>query len=393
MNSSLAAQMQSSAEDAESSGRGGGTPEGRQPTILVVDDENGPRLAVRMLLMEDYRVLMADAVEEAIAILENEEVDLVISDIRMPGQTGVELLRYARLNYPDVEVILLTGYGQLETAKQAVECGAYAYLEKPFDNTEMLDHVSRALEKRRHELERQHLERLALEANRFDLLGRIVSGLIHDLGSPLSVAGSHLELMLLDGPKDNAEDRIRLILSQVTLCSEVVRSTLNFLRHRSHDQTALQLDEIAEQCLELAHPIIRKQAITVHRDFQQDLPSVQGDFILLRQAVLNLINNACQAMEDQENAQELELATRSDENWISLSVRDTGSGVPQHVRNKVFDTFYTTKGKEGTGLGLAAVRNIMWRHGGEVRLANHAQGGALFSLRFPRDLPVDSRAL
>lgn len=359
-------------------------PPAQRPVVLVVDDENGPRTALRMLLSEDYDVLMARDVASAKVMLEEADIDLVISDIRMPNESGVDLLRYVRFEHPDIEVILLTGYGHLGTAKEAVRLGAFAYMEKPFDNDDMMNLAGKAIERRRQELERKQLEHLALEANRFELLGRIVSGLIHDLGSPLSVAGSHLELMLMEHPENPQSDRLRMILSQVAHCSDVVRNALGFLRHRQTPHMLINLAEVAQVCVELGMPMFRRQSVKVTTNFEQGAPYCVGDFVLIRQAVLNLFNNACQAMEGQGETPEIAVSTWSDDSAVYLSVRDTGHGISPSDRHRVFDTFFTTKGNSGTGLGLAAVRNIMRRHGGEVILGEPEGRGALFILRFLR---------
>ena len=102
--------------------------------VLVVDDENGPRQALRMLLKEQYEVFLAPDVPAALDIVDREPIDLVITDLRMPKRSGVELLREVKAAHPDVQVLIVTGYGQLETAMKAVEYGAFAYFEKPYDN-------------------------------------------------------------------------------------------------------------------------------------------------------------------------------------------------------------------------------------------------------------------
>jgi signal transduction histidine kinase len=247
----------------------------------------------------------------------------------------------------------------------------------------MLDHIESALTRRRQEQERRNLERLALEANRFELLGRVVSGLIHDLATPLSVAGTHLELMLMEELEKPTNERLNLVLSQVHLCSDVVRSTLGYLRHRSHQHTHIHLSDMARACLELSMPLLRKQSIEVKEDLSTNLPAFVGDMVLVRQAILNLINNACQAMENVDLPHELSLRTWMDNDALCISVQDTGKGIDAKERHRVFDTFYTTKGDKGTGLGLAAVQNIMRRHSGEVCLMESEGRGALFVLRFP----------
>ncbi len=139
----------------------------RKGYVLVVDDENGPRQSLRVLLKEDFEVFLACDADGARQILESEPIDVVITDLRMPKESGISLLEFIRKTYSDIEVIILTGYGQLDSAMKAVECGAFAYLEKPFDNTVMFNHVARAVARRRKELERRQLEHLALGANRF----------------------------------------------------------------------------------------------------------------------------------------------------------------------------------------------------------------------------------
>ncbi|MCL4217783.1 MAG: response regulator, partial [Candidatus Hydrogenedentes bacterium] len=166
-------------------------------TILVVDDENGPRQALRLLLKEYVSIYTADNAQSAREFITHEGADVVVTDIRMPGESGIDLLQWIKDRQPATEVIILTGYGEVESAARAVELGAFAYLEKPFDNDQMVSYVRNALEKHNRELERRQLEKLALEANRFETVGRFISGMLHDLGTPLSVIATNIDLILL----------------------------------------------------------------------------------------------------------------------------------------------------------------------------------------------------
>ena len=359
-------------------------------TVLVVDDENGPRQALRMLLKEFYDVHLAPSVAEALKIVEQKDVDIIITDLRMPQQTGVDLLRQVKASNPDIQVIILTGYGQLETAVKAVEYGAFAYIEKPFDNDALLRQVDLALAKRRQDNERRSLENLALEANRFQTLGRVVSGMIHDLGTPLSVIGSHLEMMIHCPEKGDMENRLQVMLSQVHHCGDIVRTTMNFLRNQPHTNAAFSLNDVLDVCIEVGRPFLHQQRVTVRRDLSSSLAQCVGDFTLVRQAILNLITNACQAMEKQNEPKEIIIRSWSEDSFVCLSVQDTGAGIPPENRHKVFDTFYSTKGEKGTGLGLAVVRNVMHRHGGEVLLGDAGGRGAVFILKFPTTHDADA---
>lgn len=351
--------------------------------ILVVDDENGPRQALRILLKEDYEVFLAEDAEAARNILKCEEIDVVITDLRMPRESGVSLMQWIKGYDPTTEVIILTGYGQLESATKAVECGAFAYVEKPFDNATIIEYVRKAIERRRGELERRHLEELALEANRFGTLGRFVSGMLHDLSTPLSVINSYIELIQADSRKTDLERKLEVMRTQTRHCTDIVRSAMGFLRHESSQMVLLNINDIVEACLEVSGTFLSRHKVEMNCDLARAVPLCRGDFVLVRQAILNLITNAVQAMENQPEARRITLRTWAERSAICVAVKDTGPGIPQEVRGKIFNTFFTTKTSQGTGLGLAAVRHIMKRHKGEVTLCEDGGRGAEFVLRFP----------
>jgi signal transduction histidine kinase len=355
--------------------------------ILVVDDENGPRQALRMLLKEEHDVYVAPDVPVAQQILSDHEIDMVITDLRMPKLSGVHLLQWSKTLFPEIEVIILTGYGELDTAINAVEYGALAYVEKPFDADVILNHIEVGLEKRRHDIERRQLEELALEANRFETLGRFVSGMLHDLGTPLSVIGSQIDLIGYQAEEVLPTDRLGTMRTQVNLCSDIVRTAMNFLRHETQRFTIVSLNDIAQSCIDVSKAITMEHTVKVETDFDDELPMCEGDYVLLRQAVLNLITNACQAMEGQGEDRIIHVKTWREDETLFLSINDNGPGIPAKDRDKVFNTFYSTKGERGTGLGLAVVRNVMDRHRGNVVIGENGDRGAQFSLRFPLTMP------
>lgn len=361
-------------------------PEGR---ILIVDDERGPRQALRMLLNDRYEVFLAQDVDSGLQIVRAENIDVIITDLRMPGQTGVDLLRNVKQHFPEIEVIILTGYGQLDSAMHAVSYGAFAYMEKPFDNDTMLRQVQGAIDRRKASLERKNLEKLALVANRFEILGRVVSGMIHDLGTPLSVISAQVEMMMLEMPESGTSDRLDIVYNQVRHCSEIIRSTMHFLNNQNDKPVLLNLNDVIERCLNVAKPLFRKQDIFVEVDLQHDLPNVAGNFVMIQQALLNVVTNACQAMEHQTSPKAVRIRSSVEDGQIIVSVSDTGPGIAEKDRQRVFETFYTTKGASGTGLGLAVVMNVMQRHKGRVVLTSNEEGGAHFAFAFPMPDPAE----
>jgi DNA-binding NtrC family response regulator len=121
----------------------------QNPTILVVDDERGPRLALELILRRDFRVLTADSGEQALEILRNEPVDAITLDLKMPGLAGQNTLSLIRGIDPDLPVIIITGYGSYESAVKALKLRAFDYVSKPFDSKKILSVIENAVDERR----------------------------------------------------------------------------------------------------------------------------------------------------------------------------------------------------------------------------------------------------
>ena len=119
--------------------------ESRRPRILVVDDELGPRESLRMILRPAYEVATAADGSEALEILRTMPVDLVTLDLNMPGIQGEELMRVIRREFPRVELIVITGYGSVDSAVEGLRFGICDYIQKPFDVVKVMTAVGRGL--------------------------------------------------------------------------------------------------------------------------------------------------------------------------------------------------------------------------------------------------------
>src|SRR6201990_2201672 len=176
------------------------------PQVLVIDDEMGPRESLRMLLKPNYQVHTADCVDAGIKLLKEKHPDAVITDIRMPGASGIEGLRRIREIDPHVAVIMLTGFGALETAQEALRLGANDYINKPFDAREMREVIGRNVERTRiqrtgmnaseeiKELNNRLLKELA-QKERLASLGQASAEFVHDLGNPLTIVWGYVQLL------------------------------------------------------------------------------------------------------------------------------------------------------------------------------------------------------
>src|ERR1700724_1446845 len=176
------------------------------PQILVIDDEIGPRESLRMLLKPNYQVPTADCVETGIKLLKEKSPDTIVMDIRMPGVSGIEGLRQIREIDPHLSVIMLTGFGALDTAKEALRLGANDYISKPFDAHEMQQVIDRSVERTRvhrasdqasgeiKELNNRLLQQLA-QKERLAALGQASAEFVHDLENPLTIVWGYVQLL------------------------------------------------------------------------------------------------------------------------------------------------------------------------------------------------------
>src|SRR5215210_3019795 len=211
------------------------------PQVLVIDDEMGPRESLRMLLKPNYQVYTADNVEAGLRILRDKKPDAVISDIRMPGTSGIDGLRKIREIDPHVAVIMLTGFGALETAQEALRLGANDYIAKPFDAREMREVIGRNVERTRlhrtgvnaseeiKELNSRLLKELA-QKERLASLGQASAEFVHDLGNPLTIVWGYVQLLakrLEQSEKENGKagasaKELNIIEQNVRLCRELL---------------------------------------------------------------------------------------------------------------------------------------------------------------------------
>src|ERR1700761_1457327 len=175
-------------------------------TLLIVDDEEGPRQSLRVVFKEEYNLLMANDGARAIELAKQNRVDVAITDIRMVGMSGVELLEHLKAVDPAIEVIMLTAYETVDTLRLALRLGACDYLNKPFDISTMRKAVANAVERRSlgEEIRNntQQLEELQRELQNQRTTeqitrtrGEIYASIIHDINGPLTVISGFIQLM------------------------------------------------------------------------------------------------------------------------------------------------------------------------------------------------------
>jgi len=237
------------------------------------------------------------------------------------------------------------------------------------------------------EAEREELRQRLTQSEKLAALGQFVAGIAHELNNPLQGVLGHLELMRVTGafPK-HLRREVQVIYREADRAAKIVRNLLVFAGSHRRPRRAVSLNSVLQKVVALRAPACRAADIEVVRHYDEKLPRVQSDPLLLHQVFLNMVMNAEHAVASTGTGGRIEITTKAARarNVIVATVRDTGRGIAPDVLSRIFEPFYTTKdvGK-GTGLGLAIAYGIVQDHGGQIIAANHPEGGAVFTVELP----------
>jgi signal transduction histidine kinase len=239
--------------------------------------------------------------------------------------------------------------------------------------------------------EKARVDAAMANAQKLESLGVLAGGIAHEIRNPLSsinISISSVERVCdaSVGLELEAKDKFGFILEQMKSAAAkmgmVVQRVMDYSRPFPPRKEAVDLNGIIEEAIRLSLSTLRKREITVLRDMASTSIMCRVDAQLIGQVLINLITNACQAMEGVEGAKLLEIASAVQEGRVVLRVSDSGPGVPPSLREKVFDPFFTTR-KEGSGIGLSFSHRIVADHGGTLRVDASRWGGAEFRVELP----------
>jgi len=234
----------------------------------------------------------------------------------------------------------------------------------------------------RKELEEAHFQ--LVQSDKIASVGRMAAGVAHEINNPLAGVLIYAELLKenLKGQTENLED-VDEIIKQTLRCKKIVSELLEFSRQSIGKESAFELEKLIDTCLNLLTKQASFQNIQIVKEIEPGMPAMLGDMGQLQQVFTNLFINASDAM---EGAGKLHIKAKylPGESKFIIHVADEGPGIPEKVRDKIFDIFYTSKpvGK-GTGLGLSISQNIINLHGGGIRFECPSTGGTIFIIELP----------
>ncbi len=389
----------------------------KKHSILIVDDEQDILDTLMDTFHEHYNVFQADNARDALQILENNEIDIIISDQRMPEMTGVEMFSQIDSKYPHVGKVLLSGYSDNKALEDAINKGSIdKFLSKPWKENELLEIALEVINARFHKLleERKAVESQLFQTAKLASIGELTAGIAHELNNPLGYIDSNLGnlqkfvgriVALVEAyshvqlPPETAEEFRRLkeeikyeyirgraeeMIERSRVGAERMKKIIvdlkTFSRREDSQNSEADINEAIETTLSLLKNEY-KYNIEIIRDYG-DLPLVICNISKLNQVFMNLMINACHAIEGEG---EIRIKTAMESNGVRIDISDTGKGMPEELLQRIFEPFFTTKpvGK-GTGLGLSISRRIISEHNGELSVRSAEGEGTTFTIKIPR---------
>jgi signal transduction histidine kinase len=396
----------------------------RRGTLLVVDDEDGPRQSLRVIFKDEYDILMAEDGPTAIELAKQHPIDVAVLDIRMAGMSGIEVLERLKYVNPSIEVIMMTAFETTDTIRQALRLRACDYINKPFDLATIRAAVSQAMQRRTLESEihsnaekvqelLSELQNQKVEEQIAKTRGDIYASIIHDINGPLTVISGFVQVLnqrlnhasrLEMEDLEFIKDRLRIIARQVGNCVEISRRYLGFLRRQSEEAPRVSVNQLFKDLEQLirVHPGRSDNEFSV-QPMAEDLGvKMNGTDVI--QILLNLAVNAFQcaplshrvevggeilrepldltAFKDGPNDRLLNVEGMDNTApLVKLWVRDTGPGIPVEVLPKIFQPYFTTKGpRQGTGLGLNIVQRLIKEGKGALHVHTRPGEGTTFTI-------------
>ncbi|MGA3268925.1 MAG: response regulator [Verrucomicrobiota bacterium] len=396
----------------------------RRGTLLIVDDEEGPRQSLRVIFEDDYDLLMAEDGPTAVELAQKNSIDVAVLDIRMAGMSGIEVLERLKFVKPDIEAIVITAFETTDTIRQALRLRACDYINKPFDIATIRTAVSHAMQRRTLESKihsgAEKVEQLLAELQNQRIeeqiarrRGDIYASIIHDINGPLTVVSGFVQVLnrrLGQLSRMEMEDlefireRLHIIGRQTGNCIDISRRYLAFLCRRSDESARVGVNQMLNDLNQLVrvHPSLLDNEFHVH-PLAEDM-GVKMNGTDLIQVLLNLAMNGIQCAslshrvdvggEVLHEALDLNLFRDSPQDrlmnvegvenaapMVKLWVRDNGPGIPSDVLPKIFQPYFTTKGpRQGTGLGLNIVQRLIKEGHGALHVHTRIGEGTTFTI-------------
>lgn len=361
---------------------------GKSIKIAVVDDEKTVRKTIEKLLKRDgYEVFALGNGYEAVELIENEEIDLVITDINMPGIDGFETIRRIKAISPKQRIIIMTGVNSMDNLVEAIRMGVNDYIYKPFELEEYRHRVAQSVEIIKLEEENRRLEEEGVRNYKKAAIGDMTNSIVHDIKNSMTVIIGFSKLIKKEElPKAKIDEFVDIILRQSEQVIGQLREVLDFAR--GDGSYAFDLEDIYDFYLKLENEnrdTSNVDKIEMKFEFDDGLKGkkIVIDRARMNQVMLNIFSNAKDAMMGKEEKVITTRFIKNDDDKLLISIKDMGIGIKRENLNTIFEPFVSFGKKHGTGLGLAIVKQIVEKSHGEISVKSKYGEWTEFNIELP----------
>ncbi len=374
--------------------------------ILLVDDEDGIRKVLKITLESaGYTILTAPDGETGLDIFVREAPDLVITDIKMPGIDGIELLKRIKHLNPETEVIMITGHGDMDLAVKSLQYEAADFITKPIDSLDLESAIQKAED--RMAISRNiktYMEDLKIlveekdkklnESEKLVTIGQTIAGMSHaikNIAGGLKGSSFILEQGIEHENRQYLKQGWEMMKGNI---DKITKLSLDLLNYAKTTRLNFQLENPNTPAREIVQLMTHKaKEKKINFKF---LPSPEKKLALLdsdaiHNCLLNLVANAFDAFDEsldpdgqnQDGQRQMTLSITAQEKEIIYQVKDNGAGMSESVEASLFKEFITTKGMNGTGFGLMTTKKIIEEHHGTISFRTEPGKGSEFIIRIP----------
>ena len=368
--------------------------------ILLIDDEPIIHQSLGSFLQRaGHEVHSAVNGHEGLLIAAEEPPDLVISDIKMPGLNGLELLDRLKMRAPATPVILITGHGDVDTAIAALDKGAYSYLRKPIKLDELVEVVQRIDQRRNFETSLLRDRTRLTQPYNPASMGQFAAGIAHEINNPNTMIRGNLQTFAHiwerlepslrrcadEGLSTDLIDEIPGLIHSMQRGTDRIKQIVEQIQHftDSNHQSGSEID--LRQCLNSALNALSlpPQQLELTDQAATPCPIRAAPPDLIR-VFTHLLNNAADAISQSPDGKISLSIETEDEAWVKVSIADNGPGIEASIATHIFDPFFTTKDPgRGTGMGLAICHYVISELGGNIDFQSKPGQGAHFWIRLP----------
>jgi len=374
--------------------------------ILLVDDEPDIRDVLGITLLDmGYAVHTAENGVEALNLFRDKEPPVVLTDIKMPGMDGIELLRKIKIEKPETEVVMITGHGDMDLAIKSLKYDASDFITKPI-NVDALEIALKRVEEKittRKKLREytESLEALVYEKTELQshlaslglMIGSIshgIKGLLTGLDGGLYILGAGVNKQ----DQNQTREGLEIVKQIVERIRKLVLDVLFYAKERSLNWGTVEVKRFAEEVAQVVAPKIERRGIEFVQEVDPNPGNVEMDAESVHSALINILENAVDACEKDEpgKSHRIVFRVRRHPDRGCFEVQDNGVGMDSATREKIFTLFFSSKGSKGTGFGLFIANHVIKQHGGTITVKSAPGQGALFCVNIPVPLPESVKA-